>query len=99
MLFLVDEILSGTNSRDRLLSTEIILKAFLDRGAIGMISTHDLALTSLANGGGVRGMLVHMESASAEDPLAFDYLLKSGVSHNASALAIVRMMGIDAVAH
>ncbi len=98
MLFLIDEILSGTNSRDRLLATEIILKAFLYKGAIGMISTHDLALTSLANNAEARGVLVHMESANSEDPLAFDYLLKSGVSHNASALAIVRMMGLDAVA-
>ncbi len=98
MLFLIDEILSGTNSHDRFIATKIILKAFLDRGAIGMISTHDLTLTSLANGAEACGTLVHMESASAEDPLAFDYLLKSGVSRNASALAIVQMMGIDAVA-
>ena len=93
VLFLVDEIFSGTNSADRRTAAAAVLNRLLTNGAIGALSTHDLALTELAtdsNG----GLNVHMASPNPDDPLAFDYRLKPGVNTTSNALAIVRMMGL-----
>lgn len=94
VIFLVDEIFSGTNSEDRGAATHTILNKLLANGAIGALSTHDLTLTALAtqdNG----GLNVHMASPDPEDPLAFDYLLKPGINTASSARAILRLIGID----
>ena len=95
VLFLVDEIFSGTNSMDRRTAAEAVLERLLGCGAVGALSTHDLALTSLAteqNG----GTNVHMASPDPEDPLAFDYRLKPGVNERSNALAILRLIGLAA---
>jgi DNA mismatch repair ATPase MutS len=95
VLFLVDEIFSGTNSLDRRTAAEAVLTRLLANHAIGALSTHDLALTSLAtpeNG----GLNVHMASPDPADPLAFDYILKPGVNRHSNALAIIRLIGLDA---
>lgn len=92
-LFLVDEIFSGTNSADRRTAAGAVLNRLLANGAIGALSTHDLALTELvtdSNG----GINVHMASPNPDDPLAFDYTLKPGVNTTSNALAIVKMMGL-----
>lgn len=92
-LFLVDEIFSGTNSADRRTAAGAVLNRLLANGAIGALSTHDLALTELvtdSNG----GINVHMASPDPDDPLAFDYTLKPGVNTTSNALAIVKMMGL-----
>jgi DNA mismatch repair ATPase MutS len=94
VLFLIDEILSGTNSGDRRMVARSVIEALVAAGAVGALSTHDLALTDIADTAGLRGVNVHMESENPEDPLDFDYLVKPGVSLQANALAIVRMMGI-----
>jgi hypothetical protein len=94
VLFLVDEILSGTNSRDRRIAAEALLGALVAGGAVGALSTHDLALTEIAENPELRGINVHMESDDPERPLAFDYRVKHGVSRQTNAMAIVRMMGI-----
>ena len=94
-LFLVDEIFSGTNSEDRRTAARAVLQTLLKNGAIGALSTHDLALTELANDNNT-GLNVHMASPDPEDPLAFDYKLKPGVNTTSNALAIVRMMGLEA---
>ncbi len=93
LLFLVDEIFSGTNSEDRRTAAAAVLEKLLHNGAIGALSTHDLALTDLAtpaNG----GLNVHMASPDPNDPLAFDYKLKPGVNTTTNALAIIRMLGL-----
>ncbi len=94
VLFLVDEIFSGTNSHDRRAAAGAVLHSLLRNGAVGALSTHDLALTDLANdaSGGVN---VHMASPDPEDPLAFDYKLKPGVNTSSNALAIIRLMGLE----
>jgi DNA mismatch repair ATPase MutS len=69
----------------------------IGHGAVGAVSTHDLALSRIADEAGTAGVLVHMESDNPDDPLDFDYLLKPGVSRRSNALAIVRMMGIGEV--
>ncbi len=94
VLFLIDELLSGTNSVDRRAAAEVIIKTPLAGGAIGALSTHDLALTEIAENKGCGGVLVHMESRSPDAPLDFDYLVRPGVSRRSSAAAILTMMGI-----
>lgn len=94
-LFLVDEIFSGTNSLDRRTAAAAVLNRLLANGAIGALSTHDLALTSLATNEN-HGCNVHMASPNPADPLAFDYLLKPGVNEHSNALAIIHLIGLDA---
>jgi hypothetical protein len=93
-LFLIDEILSGTNSLDRKTAAEMVLRALIAAGAIGAISTHDLTLTEIAEAQGMQGRNVHMASPDEEDPLGFDYKLKDGSNKSTNAMAIVRMMGL-----
>jgi hypothetical protein len=93
-LFLIDEIFSGTNSADRRAAAEAVLRALVRNGAIGALSTHDLALADLAEVPELGGLNVHMASPVEDDPLAFDYLLKPGVNRTTNALAIVRMLGL-----
>jgi DNA mismatch repair ATPase MutS len=94
VLFVIDEIMSGTNSRDRRVATEAFLRALIGAGAIGALSTHDLALAEIAGEAGLGGCNVHMESRDPADPFAFDYLLKEGVSTHSNALAIARLAGV-----
>jgi len=94
VLFLIDEILSGTNSRDRRIAAESVIEVLVAGGAVGALSTHDLALTEIAEVADLRGINVHMESEDSDRPLAFDYRVKPGIMRQANALAIVRMMGI-----
>jgi hypothetical protein len=94
VLFLIDEILSGTNSIDRRIAAESVIKALIAEGAVGALSTHDLALTEIGDNPQLRGVNVHMQSDNPEQPLAFDYRVKPGISRQTNGLAMVRMMGI-----
>ena len=94
VLFLIDEILSGTNSRDRRIASEAVIRALASQGAIGALSTHDLALTEIAGLDGLAGTNVHMGAKTGDDPMDFDYLLKPGVTMETNALAIAAMMGV-----
>ena len=93
VLFLVDEIFGGTNSRDRRVAAEAVVRTLVNRGAVGVVSTHDLALTEIANEAGLCGRNVHMGSRGGDNPMDFDYRLKPGVTREANALAIARMAG------
>ena len=93
VLFLVDEIFSGTNSADRRTAAAAVLHQLLAHNAIGALSTHDLALTELATEQNA-GRNVHMASPNPEDPLAFDYTLKPGINTSSNALAIIRLLGL-----
>ena len=91
-LFLIDEIFSGTNSPDRRAAADAVVGTLADRGAIGMVSTHDITLAAIATHGGAN---LHMGSREgSENPLDFDYKLKPGVTTESNALAIARMVGV-----
>lgn len=94
VLFLIDEIFSGTNSPDRRAAAEAVVRTLIGRGAIGALSTHDLALAEIAEDPALGGANVHMGSRGQGDPMDFDYLLKPGVTQEANALAIARMAGV-----
>jgi hypothetical protein len=89
VLFLVDEIFGGTNSRDRRIAADAVVRTLVNRGAIGALSTHDLELTEMAG-----AVNVHMGSRNLGDPLDFDYRLKPGVTKETNALAIARLAGV-----
>jgi DNA mismatch repair ATPase MutS len=93
-LFLIDEIFSGTNSHDRRIAAEAVVRTLLSHGAIGALSTHDLALTEIATFPGLAGQNVHMCSRSDDAALDFDYRLKPGVNRQSNALAIARLAGV-----
>ncbi len=93
LLFLLDELLSGTNSHDRRLGAEGILKALLERGALGLVSTHDLALTEIADGLAAAGN-IHFEDQVEQDSIHFDYTLRPGVVNRSNALALMRSIGL-----
>jgi hypothetical protein len=93
VLFLIDEILSGTNSHDRRVAAEAVVRTLVGRGAVGVLSTHDLALSEIA-AADLRGVNVHTGSRNGSDPLDCDYLLKPGATTETNALAIARMAGV-----
>jgi hypothetical protein len=94
ILFLIDEIFSGTNSVDRRIAAEAVARALIEQHAIGALSTHDLTLTEMAVNPSLAAVNVHMASPDPADPLAFDYRLKPGVNPSSNALAILRLIGI-----
>ena len=96
VLFLIDEILSGTNSHDRRIACESIVRALVAGGAIGILSTHDLALTEIARAPELRGINRCMEEEDPNQLLHFDYVVKPGVTRNRNALAILKLLGVPA---
>ncbi|MCC6363896.1 MAG: DNA mismatch repair protein MutS [Bryobacterales bacterium] len=95
ILFLLDELLSGTNSHDRKIGAEGVLRELLDRGALGLITTHDLALTAIAEALQPRAANVHFEDTLQDGQLHFDYRLRPGVVQKSNALELMRSIGLD----
>jgi len=95
LLFLLDEILHGTNSHDRRIGAEGIVRALVSLGAIGLVTTHDLALTELPSMLGSSAANVHFEDRFEDGHMIFDYRMKSGVVQHSNALALMRSVGLD----
>jgi hypothetical protein len=94
VLFLLDELLSGTNSHDRLAGTEFVVRSFVERRAIGMVSTHDLALTGIPEAMGRLATNCHFEDRFEDGKLIFDYKLKLGIVQTSNALQLMRSIGL-----
>ena len=94
VLFLLDELLSGTNSHDRLAGSESIVRGLLERNAIGIVSTHDLALTKIPETMGGRAVNFHFEDSFNGSELIFDYTMKPGVVKTSNALELMRSIGL-----
>jgi DNA mismatch repair ATPase MutS len=94
-LFLLDELLHGTNSHDRAIGSEGLVRALLDRGAIGLVTTHDLALSRVADDLGPLARNVHFEDRLEGGRLVFDYRLRPGVVERSNALDLMRAVGLD----
>ena len=95
LLFLLDEILHGTNSYDRRIGAEAIVRALVDAGAIGLVTTHDLALTELPARIGGRAVNMHFEDRLENGRMVFDYRMRPGVVEHSNALALMRAIGLD----
>ena len=95
LLFLLDELFHGTNSHDRLVGASGVLHSLLERGAIGLITTHDLAVTAVARDLAPRALNVHFEDRFERGEMLFDYRMKPGPVTHSNAVALMRAVGLD----
>ena len=94
-LFLLDELLSGTNSHDRRIGAEALIRSLVERGAIGLVTTHDLALAEIVASFGGRAANVHFEDHLEGGEIRFDYRLRQGVVTRSNALELMRAVGLE----
>jgi MutS domain V len=94
-LFLLDELLSGTNSHDRRIGAAAVIQGLVERGAIGLVTTHDLALAEITATLGERARNVHFEDHIENGEILFDYHLRDGVVERSNALELMRAVGLD----
>jgi len=95
LLFLLDEILHGTNSHDRLIGAEAVVRSLVANGAIGLVSTHDLALARIVDDPALHAINAHFEDQIIEGKMQFDYHLRPGVVQKSNALELMRSVGLD----
>jgi hypothetical protein len=95
LLFLLDEIFSGTNSHDRSQGAEAVVVGLVRAGAIGLMTTHDLTLTRMAEQLGEQARNVHFADHLEGDAMVFDYRLQEGVVRHSNALALMRAVGLQ----
>jgi DNA mismatch repair ATPase MutS len=95
LLFLLDELLHGTNSHDRRIGAEAVVRDLVRRGAIGLLTTHDLALAHIAEALAPRAENVHFEDHLEAGRIAFDFRLHPGVVRRSNALELMRSIGLD----
>jgi DNA mismatch repair ATPase MutS len=94
VLFLLDELLQGTNSKDRLIGAEGVVWALLASGAIGLISTHDLALTNIGGQQDSRLHNVHLQDEIRDGRMTFDFKLQDGVVTKSNGIELMRLIGL-----
>ncbi len=95
LLFLLDEVLQGTNSRDRFIGAQGVIRALIDRGAIGLVTTHDLALTAIDVGGPERLRNLHFQDQLVDGRMQFDFKLHEGVVTKSNGIELMRSIGLD----
>jgi hypothetical protein len=95
LLFLLDELLQGTNSADRRVGAQGVIRALLKRGAIGLISTHDLALTDVVDAGERGAVNVHFQDEIRDGKLYFDFKLHAGVVTKSNGIELMRSIGLE----
>jgi len=95
VLFLIDEFLHGTNSHDRRIGAEALVRSLVDRGAAGLITTHDLALADIADVLGERAANVHFEDRVEDGQIHFDYVMRPGVVRKSNAIELMRSVGLE----
>ena len=95
LLFLLDELFHGTNSHDRLAGATGVLRDLIAHGAIGLVTTHDMALAAMADSLGGAAVNVHFEDWFEGGEMRFDYRMKPGPVTRSNALALMRAVGLD----
>ena len=95
LLFLLDEVFAGTNSHDRRLGAEAVVRGLVASGALGLVTTHDLSLTHIAEQLGPRAANVHFSDRLENGVMTFDYRLQAGVVQHSNALALMRAVGLE----
>jgi hypothetical protein len=94
LLFLFDELLEGTNSKDRRIGAEGLLRALIDHGSIGIVTTHDLALTAVTVSVGSVIRNFHFQDYVEAGQMRFDYTLREGVVAKSNAIELMRLIGL-----
>ncbi|HEX4448161.1 MAG TPA: DNA mismatch repair protein MutS, partial [Polyangiaceae bacterium] len=90
VLFLLDEILHGTNSRERIIGACAVVRELVSLGALGAVSTHDLGITALERELPERVENAHFEEQVQGDEMTFDYVLRPGIVQSSNALRLMR---------
>ncbi|MFY0565647.1 MutS-related protein [Archangium lansingense] len=93
-MFLLDEILLGTNTRERQIASREVLRLLLATGAIGGVTTHDLSLATLADEHAGKVVNMHFRDHLENGKMVFDYQLRPGVVDTTNALRVLRMAGV-----
>ena len=97
-LYLLDEILQGTNSRERQIAVVRVLRTLLESGSIGAISTHDLELADEPELKSIAHTVHFRETirpdAEGNEQMTFDYQMREGVSPTTNALRLLEMVGL-----
>jgi len=94
LIFLLDELLHGTNSHDRRIGADALVRDLLRRNAVGLLTTHDLALSQIAEDLAPGAANVHFEDTVQDGRLVFDYRLRPGIVRRSNALALMRAVGL-----
>lgn len=95
LLFLLDELLSGTNSHDRRIGSEAVVRGLVAKGAVGLVTTHDLALARIADALAPLAANVHFEDHIEDGRIAFDYRMRPGVVQKSNAIELMRSVGLE----
>ena len=95
LVFLLDEILGGTNSHDRRIGAGCVARNLVERGALGLMTTHDLALARIAEEIQPPAANFHFEDQILNGKMSFDYRLRRGVVQKSNALELMRSVGLD----
>jgi DNA mismatch repair ATPase MutS len=95
LLFLLDEILQGTNSHDRRVGAEGVIRKLVEVGTLGLVTTHDLALTEIVDSLNGQAKNCHFEDQLINGKMTFDYTIRPGVVQKSNALELMRLLGLD----
>ena len=93
VLFLLDELLQGTNSNDRLVGAQGVTRELMFAGAIGILTTHDLSLTAIENNEG-RIKNLHFQDFIVNGKMQFDFRLRDGVVTKSNGVELMRLIGL-----
>jgi hypothetical protein len=95
LMFLLDELLHGTNSHDRRIGAEAVIRGLVHRNSVGLLTTHDLALAHIAEVLAPHAVNVHFEDQIENGRIAFDYRLLPGIVRKSNALELMRSIGLE----
>jgi len=96
VLYLVDEMLSGTNSRERHLACRAVVQRLVDaKRSFGLVTTHDLELVGVVESLPEQVDCMHFSDRFDGERLHFDYTLREGTATTTNALHVMRMEGLD----
>jgi DNA mismatch repair ATPase MutS len=94
VFFLLDEVLHGTNSRERNIGARAVVVHLLEKSAIGAVTSHDLAMADLAETTAGHVVNVHFKELVHDNKMTFDYVLSPGVVSTTNALRLMKIVGI-----
>jgi DNA mismatch repair ATPase MutS len=94
VMFLLDELLQGTNSKDRMVGAQGVIRALVEAGAIGIVTTHDLALAEMSGlaAGALRNM--HFQDEIVDGEMRFDFKLREGAAMRSNGVELMRLIGL-----
>jgi DNA mismatch repair ATPase MutS len=94
LLYLLDEVLQGTNSAERAVAVRAVARHLLDAGAIGAMTTHDLAVAQEEPFASHARMVHFSEQVHEDGTMTFDYRLRPGLATSRNALRLMQLIGI-----